>query len=79
MLPPAPANSSQLNMISFRHKCSREMKEYYLENTILLEGKLENCSDGEVKDVSVIHYIDISVMQHFTRLCAFHWGFGLLL
>lgn len=55
------------------------MKGCYLENTILLEGKLENCSDGEVKDVSVIHYIDISVTQHFTRLCAFHWRFGLLL
>ena len=50
-----------------------------LENTILLEGKLENCNDGEVKDSSVIHYIDISIIQHFTRLCAFPWGFELLL
>lgn len=55
------------------------MKECYLENKILLEGKLENCSDGEVKDVSVTHYIDISIIQHLKRLRAFHWGFGLLL
>lgn len=50
-----------------------------LENKIILERKLENRDDGEVKDISVIHYIDISIIQHFTRLCAFHWGFGLLL
>lgn len=50
-----------------------------LENKIILERKLENRDDGEVKDISVIDYIDISIIQHFTRLCAFHWGFGLLL